>query len=218
MKQQSTKLFFVILLLVVFIVPSVALAAWWNPLSWNWNIFNWFSGNQISMVQTNQNITQQANDNKPACVPENGRYAAPETSADLCCDGLVQQPDPQSQSGTTGTCVKPGNQTTGWKTYTNTKYGFLFQYPNNYGLYSRLSDTDLSVANILSPIASDSEYIYLAKSGSTGQNFTNAILHIEVDPIDDISHRNIDSFEASVKQIDQSNLRLGQISVLPQYS
>jgi len=69
-----------------------------------------------------QKIWNQAN-----CVPEGGNYAAPLTSADLCCAGLVEQPT--TQSGTVGICVKPTNQAAGWKTYTNTQYGFEIQYP-----------------------------------------------------------------------------------------
>jgi len=38
MKQQSTKYFILILLIAVLVIPSVALASWWNPLSWGiWN-------------------------------------------------------------------------------------------------------------------------------------------------------------------------------------
>lgn len=33
-------LFFAIL--VIFIVPQITLAAWYNPFSWNWNVFTWF--------------------------------------------------------------------------------------------------------------------------------------------------------------------------------
>ena len=55
------------------------------------------------------------NNQRPACVGEGGAYAAPATKADLCCEGLAQQPT--TQSGTVGLCVKPANQTAGWKTY-----------------------------------------------------------------------------------------------------
>jgi hypothetical protein len=65
------------------------------------------------------------------CVPENEQYGAPRTEADLCCAGLVEQPSEESTSGTWGTCVKPQNSTLGWKTYTNTQYGFEVKYPNN---------------------------------------------------------------------------------------
>ena len=53
--MKQIKLYVVILLLVVLVVPSVALAAWWNPFSWNWNIFDWFSKPQITKIQPGQN-------------------------------------------------------------------------------------------------------------------------------------------------------------------
>jgi len=38
MKQQSTKYLLLILLIAVLVIPSVALASWWNPFSWGlWN-------------------------------------------------------------------------------------------------------------------------------------------------------------------------------------
>ena len=45
----------VALLLFVFIVPSIALAAWWNPFSWNWNNLSLFSKPKISLVDSNKN-------------------------------------------------------------------------------------------------------------------------------------------------------------------
>jgi hypothetical protein len=46
--MKQIKLYILVLLLVVLVVPSVALAAWWNPLSWGiWNrVFHWQSQNQ----------------------------------------------------------------------------------------------------------------------------------------------------------------------------
>jgi hypothetical protein len=59
--MKNFKAFLIILLLIVLIVPSVALAAWWNPFTWNWNIFDWFSKPQSSIVQPNQNTSQNQN-------------------------------------------------------------------------------------------------------------------------------------------------------------
>jgi hypothetical protein len=94
MKQYKLSIV-IVLLLVILIVPSVALAAWWNPFTWNWNIFDWFSKPQTSAVQSN---TQNQNTNQ------------------------VQAPATQTQT----------SQTAGWETYTNSDYGFEFQYPSNY--------------------------------------------------------------------------------------
>ena len=58
MKKFSA--YIVVILLAVLIIPSVALAAWWNPLTWNWNIYSWFSKSQTSIVQQNKNANNQA--------------------------------------------------------------------------------------------------------------------------------------------------------------
>lgn len=46
--MKQIKPLVIVLLLAILIVPSVAFASWWNPFSWNWNIFNWFSKPQTS--------------------------------------------------------------------------------------------------------------------------------------------------------------------------
>ena len=50
--------FVLVLTVVAVIIPSVALAAWWNPFTWNWNFFTWFLNPQTSVVQPNQNTNQ----------------------------------------------------------------------------------------------------------------------------------------------------------------
>jgi hypothetical protein len=59
--MKKFKAYVVIVLLAVLIVPSVALASWWNPFSWHWyNIFNIFSRPQTNVVQnTKQNPADQ---------------------------------------------------------------------------------------------------------------------------------------------------------------
>ena len=49
--MKRLKLYFFATLLIVLIVPMVALAPWWNPLTWNWNIFNIFLKHQTSIIQ-----------------------------------------------------------------------------------------------------------------------------------------------------------------------
>ena len=53
--MKKTNVLLVVILLTVLIVPSIALATWWNPFTWNWNIFSWFSKPQTSITQPNQN-------------------------------------------------------------------------------------------------------------------------------------------------------------------
>ena len=54
--MKQIKLYVIILLLIVLVVPSVALAAWWNPFAWNWNIFSWFSRPQIQVQKQQENV------------------------------------------------------------------------------------------------------------------------------------------------------------------
>ena len=49
MKQQSTKYFILMSLIAVLVVPSIALASWWNPFSWN--IWNNISHRQTPVTQ-----------------------------------------------------------------------------------------------------------------------------------------------------------------------
>jgi hypothetical protein len=52
------KKYLLVLLLVVFIIPSVAFASWWNPFSWNW--FGMFSrNNNIPQTEQTDNTTIQ---------------------------------------------------------------------------------------------------------------------------------------------------------------
>ncbi len=54
--QHKYFKFLLILFIAVLVVPSVALAAWWNPFSWNWNIMSWFK------APTTQTQTQKPAD------------------------------------------------------------------------------------------------------------------------------------------------------------
>ena len=49
-----------IIMLVIFIAPSVALASWWNPISW----FNNWSFKKVPTTPQVQINTQQNSDNK----------------------------------------------------------------------------------------------------------------------------------------------------------
>jgi hypothetical protein len=40
--QNKYLKFLLIALIVAFIVPQITLASWYNPFSWNWNIWSWF--------------------------------------------------------------------------------------------------------------------------------------------------------------------------------
>lgn len=55
-KQIKNYLIFAILIFVL-IAPSFALAAWWNPFSWHWNIFNIFKRPQTTIVAPTNQLT-----------------------------------------------------------------------------------------------------------------------------------------------------------------
>jgi hypothetical protein len=85
LKQKDMKQFkpnvVIILLLIILIIPSVALASWWNPFTWQWNFFNWFSRSQTSVVQPKKN-TQNSNSSITVTSPNGGEtwtIGAPQT-------------------------------------------------------------------------------------------------------------------------------------------
>jgi hypothetical protein len=48
--------------------------------------------------------------------------------------------------------IQVSNQTAGWKTYTNTKYGFSLEYPSDWQIdTSKYADTDLALAKSQDP-------------------------------------------------------------------
>ncbi len=57
--------FLLFVAIVAFIVPQITLASWYNPFSWNWNVFSWFSRPQVvtpfvpTPTSKNQNNNQQ---------------------------------------------------------------------------------------------------------------------------------------------------------------
>ncbi len=108
MKQK----FYIIvaLLLFVFIVPSIALAAWYNPFTWNWsNIWNSIFHQQI--VNTQQQAPQQNTEQN-------------------------QNTNPQAQPSQTS--VNQGSATNiavaEMQKYTDSDFGFSFWYPASWTL------------------------------------------------------------------------------------
>lgn len=61
------KKYLLVLLLAIFIIPSIAFASWWNPFSWNW--FGWFNKNNT--VQQTEQITQTQNPNNNTPINQN---------------------------------------------------------------------------------------------------------------------------------------------------
>ena len=154
--MKQFKLYLVAILLFVLIVPSIALATWWNPFTWNWNIFDWFSKPQISVVQPNQNITQNQVQNTTA------------------------------------------NQTAGWKTFTDSQYGFQLKYPADFSLtslsqnYVEIKSSDpqnlffcyIQVQNNKDNLTAQDYANNLGVAGPTGPNKNKVVEKITVDGIE----------------------------------
>jgi hypothetical protein len=65
----------IVLLLFILVVLSFVCAAWWNPFTWNRNIFSIFSKPQTSVVQNNQNVNQKPTDQTAGWETyRNGQY------------------------------------------------------------------------------------------------------------------------------------------------
>ena len=62
--MKQIKFYAIVILLIVLVIPSVALAAWRNPFTWNWNIFGWFSKPQTNIVQQNNDSGQNTNSDR----------------------------------------------------------------------------------------------------------------------------------------------------------
>jgi len=62
--KKSIIVFLLFIVCVVFIVPSVASAAWWNPFSWSiWNIFK---SSHTTIIPANTQNTAPTSQNNPA--------------------------------------------------------------------------------------------------------------------------------------------------------
>jgi|GEM_PF-4690042 hypothetical protein len=70
MKNNYLK-YFLLVAIVAFIVPQIALAVWWNPLSWNWNVFSWFSAPNVVVPVTPVLKSKNKNDNQPQNTQNN---------------------------------------------------------------------------------------------------------------------------------------------------
>ena len=51
--QNKYLKFLLIALVIAIIVPQITLASWYNPSTWNWNFFSWFSKPKTSVSQSN---------------------------------------------------------------------------------------------------------------------------------------------------------------------
>lgn len=104
--MKNNYKFLLIILVAIFVVPQIALAAWWNPMSWGiWNsIFHFQKTEKTSVV----------------CTME----------AKQCPDGsYVGREGPKCEFKACPAVKK--DEIAGWKTYDSGR-GFYFNYPNDF--------------------------------------------------------------------------------------
>jgi hypothetical protein len=134
MKQQVKNYLVIIILLAVLVVPSFALASWWNPFSWGfWNsIFH-------SQTQQQKLINGDKEKNCPQYMPP---------SSDFCKGGnIVGGGLDTNGCQLPPKCEMPLNQSAEWKTYTNTRYGYEIKYPSDITISREMiTETDFGVA------------------------------------------------------------------------
>jgi hypothetical protein len=126
-----------------------------------------------SPVIVNSNLPAQPTQTSTStvsCVPEGGIIGA-NVEGLVCCSGLVHLPVDYSNSGTVTKCGKPSLQDTAseWKTYTNTQYGFSFQYPINAKVeYQDMTDRNDQYIGLYTILETGKFYraVYLMKNES----------------------------------------------------
>lgn len=110
------------------------------------------------------------------------------------------------------------NSQTSERIYSDTKYGFSFQYPSEYQVYSRAvpEPFDITIANTLSPASKNPKDLFLAKTGMEGKWFNEALLHIQIG--DGVATGNtLDVFETTTKQAYEDDFASGNTKSIPQF-
>ena len=104
----------------------------------------------------------------------------PSTNSSLLATSTTQTTNSQTPSQTPTSVQTNDSQTTGWKTYINTKYGFSFKYPSTW--FSQESADGISFAK--SPITTTNRFatffvgpMYINKEGGVPQVGTPEVYH-----------------------------------------
>lgn len=178
MKQKYLG-YLIILLAVAVIVPQVALAAWWNPMSWGWlnSIFHFQQTGQQSQKQ----IQQQA----------------------------------------------PKIDTSGWKTYTNTQYGFEIKYPADWGITYNTNNygtTNIKDVNFSKPSSDNLTNVTVAFGSGSGDVFNgycgSSLKKIniggkETDFCDNIAANNTEGWMPTKKDFEDSGIAISAYADKP---
>ena len=123
--QNKYIKFLLIALIVAFIVPQMALAAWWNPMSWS--IWNYFFPKQASTQQPKKSscITIWECGWTPCVNGEQTQKWIDSNDCGVPLENIGACPQITRACGST-------DQTAGWKTYKNDEYGFEIKYPSDW--------------------------------------------------------------------------------------
>ena len=129
MKKVLTILIIIIIVLVggIYVYQTVKV-----PPSQTDNGLQVILPDQDSVSSSGLNFTKPGTNAASDCISEGRQYGAPETTKDLCCPGLIEQPSSESPSGTWGTCVKSKSETVNWKTYKDEEHGLEVKYPSDW--------------------------------------------------------------------------------------
>lgn len=104
--------------------PLITNASWWNPTSWNWNVFNIFNSSSQS-----QNTTVQPSQNPSQNTATQTTKTAQTTNNSNVANNNVSIP-------------------AGWKIYTNANYNYQIAYPSNLPL-----EPEYTSSSILSQVS-----------------------------------------------------------------
>ncbi|MEI7765166.1 MAG: hypothetical protein WCI93_01110 [bacterium] len=118
----------VVILLIVFIMPSVAFASWWNPFTWK--VFS-FNNKKEAPVETQKIVETKKIEDK---IIEKKN-----STNDLNNKNNQLQSVPVKEVTST-TKDKTVDNIINWRTYTNTTYNYQFKYPQT-DYYSEKDNT-----------------------------------------------------------------------------
>jgi len=150
MQNKYLKFLIVVLALAV-VVPQVAFAAWWNPMSWGWvnRVFHF----QQTVQKQEQQVKKDGkltNQNKVFTSKQECEKVTGCACTLLMCDYV---PSGKTFEEVCGKDFKKGwqckqkytDQTSDWKTYTDTQYGFEMKYPKDFVVEKNLFSTNFSL-------------------------------------------------------------------------